>query len=155
MDLELPNDFKEFLKLLRDHQVKYLLIGGYAVGFHGYTRTTNDIDFWIAMAPDNAARVVEVLKEFGFDVPDLSSDLFLERDRIVRMGVEPVRIEVTTTIDGVEFDDCYGRRIESVVDGVPTSVIDLRDLKTNKRASGRPQDLVDVDELTKINEDPS
>lgn len=105
------------------------------------------------MAPDNAARVVEVLKEFGFDVPDLSSDLFLERDRIVRMGVEPVRIEVTTTIDGVEFDDCYGRRIESVLDGVPASVIDLRDVKINKRASGRPQDLVDPDELTKINEE--
>src|SRR5438270_11354359 len=88
MDLELPNDFKEFLKLLRAHGVKYLLIGGYAVGIHGYVRATNDIDFWIAMSPDNANRVVGLLKDFGFDVPELSRDLFLERDQIVNVKSE-------------------------------------------------------------------
>jgi predicted nucleotidyltransferase len=144
---ELPNDFKEFLKLLRDHDVKYLLIGGYAVGFHGYTRSTNDIDFWIAMAPDNAVRVVEVLREFGFDVPELSPHLFLTPDRIVRMGNEPVRIEVATSISGVEFDNCYAGRVESVLDGVPVNVINLRDLRVNKQASARAKDIADLENL--------
>ncbi len=138
MDLELPNDFKEFLKLLRARDVKCLLIGGYAVGLHGYVRSTNDIDFWVAMTPDNAERVVEVLKEFGFDVPELSPDLFLKRDQIVRMGVEPVRIEVTTTISG-----------ETTLDDLPVSVINLRDLRINKEASGRLKDLADLDNLPK------
>jgi len=147
MDLELPNDFKEFLKLLRDHRVRYLLIGGYAVGFHGYTRATNDIDFWVAMAPDNANRVVETLREFGFDLPELSVDLFLKPDQIVRMGVEPVRIEVTTTIDGLEFEECYPKRVETLLDGVPLTVISLRDLRINKRATGRAKDQADLENL--------
>ena len=149
MDLELPNDFKEFLKLLRAYEVKYLLIGGYAVGLHGYVRSTNDIDFWVSLTSDNAERVVEVLKEFGFDVPELSKDLFLKRDQIVRMGVEPVRIEVTTTISGVEFDDCYPERVETTLDDSPVSVINLRDLRINKEASGRLKDLADLENLPK------
>lgn len=153
MELELPKDFKEFLRLLNDHHVKYLLVGGFAVGFHGYTRTTNDIDFWVPMDRDNADRVIAALKEFGFDVPELKADLFLEPDQIVRMGLEPLRIELTTTIDGVEFDDCYRHCVQSELAGVPVSVIDLPDLKVNKRASGRMKDLIDVDELTKLSED--
>ena len=149
MDLELPNDFKEFLKLLRAYEVKYLLIGGYAVGLHGYVRSTNDIDFWVSMTSDNAERVVEVLKEFGFDVPELSSDLFLKRDQIVRMGIEPLRIEVTTTISGVEFDACYPERVETTLDDLPVSVINLRDLRINKEASGRLKDLADLENLPK------
>ncbi len=149
MDLELPNDFKEFLKLLRDHGVKYLLIGGYAVGVHGYVRNTNDIDFWVAMDPDNADRVVRVFKEFGFDVPELSTDLFLKPDQIVRMGIEPVRIEVTTTISGVEFDECYPGRVETTLDGLTVNVINLRDLRINKQASGRAKDLADLESLSK------
>ena len=149
MDLELPNDFKEFLKLLRARDVKYLLIGAYAVGLHGYVRSTNDIDFWVAMTPDNAERVVGVLKEFGFDVPALSPDLFLKRNQIVRMGVEPVRIEVMTTISGVEFDDCYPKRVETTLDDLPVSVINLRDLRINKEASGRLKDLADLENMPK------
>jgi len=149
MDLELPNDFKEFLKLLRAHDVKYLLIGGYAVALHGYVRSTNDIDFWVAMTQDNAERVVKLLKEFGFDVPELSSDLFLKRDQIVRMGLEPLRIEVTTTVSGVEFDDCYPGRVETTLDDLPVTVINLRDLRINKEASGRLKDLADLENLPK------
>ena len=149
MDFELPNDFKEFLKLLRAHDVKYLLIGGYAVALHGYVRSTNDIDFWVAMTQDNAERVVKLLKEFGFDVPELSSDLFLKRDQIVRMGIEPVRIEVTTTISGVEFEDCYPGRVETTLNDLPVTVINLRDLRINKEASGRLKDLADLENLPK------
>jgi hypothetical protein len=147
MDLELPKDFKEFLRLLRAHGVEYLLIGGWAVGYHGYPRATDDLDVWIAIAPANAARVVDVLKEFGFDVPELSADLFLQEDQIVRMGVAPVRIELSTSISGVAFPECYGERLETLLDGEPVSLISLRHLKINKKASGRSKDLADLDYL--------
>lgn len=148
MEQELPNDFKEFLRLLRAHHVEYLLIGGWAVGYHGYPRATEDLDVWIAISPGNAARVVDVLIEFGFDVPELAADLFLEEDRIVRMGVEPVRIEISTTISGVHFDECYSGRLETTLDGEPVSLINLSDLKINKSASGRAKDLADLDNLS-------
>jgi hypothetical protein len=149
MALELPKDFKEFLRLLRVYGVEYLLIGGWAVGYHGYPRSTDDLDVWIAIAPSNAARVVETLREFGFDVPELSAELFLKNDQVVRMGVEPVRIEVMTSISGVEFDQCYRERLETSLDGEPVNLISLRNLRTNKQASGRLKDLADLENLPK------
>jgi predicted nucleotidyltransferase len=147
MDLTLPLDFKEFLKLLNEHQVEYLLIGGYAVGYHGYPRATNDIDIWIALNPEVAERVVSVLKEFGFDTPDLSTQLFLRPNRIVRMGVPPMRIEISTGISGVDFSECYASRVAGEIDGVPVNVISLHHLKVNKLASGRYKDLNDLENL--------
>src|SRR5512138_1657786 len=94
--IRLPADFRDFLKLLNSHRVEYLLVGGYAVCYHGYYRNTADIDFWIAVHPANAARMVSLIREFGFNVPELSGALFLEKGRIIRMGVAPVRIEVLT-----------------------------------------------------------
>jgi predicted nucleotidyltransferase len=147
MEVELPGDFKEFLNLLRAHGVRYLLIGGYAVGFHGYPRATGDLDVWIAMEPENADRIVDALREFGFDTPQLAADLFLQDQRIVRMGNVPLRIEITTTISGVSFEECYAARIEGVLDGVKVTLIDLEHLKANKRASGRHKDLMDLEQL--------
>lgn len=147
MELELANDYKEFLRLLRAHGVEYLLIGGWAVGYHGYPRATYDLDVWVAISPANADRVVKALAEFGFDVTELSTDLFLQPDKIIRMGVEPVRIEVMTSISGVEFDDCYRDRLETTLNDVPVSLINLRDLKINKEASGRLKDLSDLENL--------
>lgn len=86
MDLLLPPDFKEFLKLLKAHDVRYLLIGGYAVGYHGYPRATEDLDIWVAIHPDNAQKLVSVLKIFGFDDPVLTPELFLQKPKIIRMG---------------------------------------------------------------------
>ena len=149
MEPELANDYKEFLRLLRAHGVEYLLIGGWAVGYYGYPRATYDLDVWIAMSPANADRVMKALTDFGFDVPELSTDLFLQPDKIVRMGVEPKRIEVMTSISGVEFDDCYRGRLETTINDVPVSLINLRDLKTNKKASGRLKDLADLEQLSK------
>ena len=147
MDLELPNDFKEFLRLLRAHRVEYLLIGGYAVGCHGYPRATGDLDIWIAIAPTNASRVVNALSDFGFSVPELSADLFLQSNQIVRMGIEPLRIEIGTSISGVEFEECYRERLETILDDVPVSLINLKHLKINKPASGRLKDLDDLEHL--------
>ena len=109
--MRLPPDFKEFLKLLASHQVEYLLIGGYAVGYHGYPRATADMDLWVAIRQENAEKLVAVLKKFGFDVPELSTNLFLRENQIVRMGVPPMRIELLTTISGVRFEECYSERI--------------------------------------------
>ena len=145
---ELPSDFKEFLNLLRSHGVKYLLIGGYAVIYHGFPRATGDMDIWIAIDPENARRMVETVREFGFDIPDLSPALFLQDNSMVRMGNVPVRIEILTRVSGVEFEACYGNRVEGEMDGVEVSLISLRDLLANKRASGRHKDLMDVEELS-------
>src|SRR5579872_2925453 len=143
----LTHDFKEFLQCLNGQSVEYLLIGGHAVAYHGYPRSTADLDVWIAANEANAAKIVSALKVFGFDIPDLSPALFLREDRIVRMGVAPNRIEVQTGIDGVQFGDCYQRRIVTEVDGIRVNLITLADLKTNKRASGRNKDLADLDNL--------
>ncbi len=147
MDIELPLDFKEFLRLLDANRVEYLLIGGYAVGYHGYPRATGDIDIWIARNPTNAQRMIAVLREFGFETPGLKTSLFLEDQRIVRMGYPPMRIEVTTGISGVGFDECYAERITDTLDGVEVNIISLRHLKLNKKASGRHKDLADLDNL--------
>jgi predicted nucleotidyltransferase len=147
MAIQLPNDFKEFLKLLNARKVEYLLIGGYAVSYYGYPRVTADIDIWIAIQPQNADKIVSVLREFGFDEPDLSTELFLKQNQIVRMGVPPFRIEITTTISGVNFDECYAARKVDTIDGVETSLISLKHLKLNKQAAGRYKDLNDLESL--------
>ena len=145
--IHLPSDFKEFLKLLNAHQVEYLLIGGYAVGYHGYPRATADMDIWIAMNPSNSQRIVIVLKEFGFDLPELSPELFLKEWQIIRMGVPPIRIEIATTVSGVNFNECYAERVVDTLDGVEVNLISLKHLKLNKKACGRHRDLADLENL--------
>ena len=143
----LPTEFREFLKLLSEHQVRYLLIGGYAVGYYGYPRATADMDCWIACDRDNAERMVKALVEFGFGVAELTPALFLEEHRIIRMGYAPLRIEIMMSISGVEFETCYTARQVDVLDGVEVSIIGLDCLKRNKQASGRHKDLDDLEHL--------
>jgi hypothetical protein len=145
--IHLPRDFREFLRSLNAHEVEYLLIGGYAVSYHGYPRATADMDIWVAVHPANAGRIVAALKEFGFDLPDLSPELFLREWQIIRLGAPPVRIEIATTISGVDFAECYAERVEDILDGVPANLINLDHLKRNKRAAGRHQDLADLEHL--------
>ena len=145
--INLPPDFKEFLRLLNAHQVEYLLIGGYAVAYHGYPRATADMDIWIAVHPRNAERVVAALREFGFDLPGLSLDLFLKEGQIIRMGVPPVRIEIATGISGVSFGECYAARVVDVLDEVEVNLINLAHLKVNKKTAGRHKDLDDLEHL--------
>lgn len=144
---QLPLDFKEFLKLLKEYQVEYLLIGGYAVGYYGYPRATADIDVWIAIHPENAVKVVSVLKAFGFNPPELSPELFLKENQIIRMGLPPIRIEVVTSISGVRFEECYKNRVVDKLDEVEVNLIDLKSLRINKKASGRYKDLNDLENL--------
>lgn len=147
MATTLPGDFKEFLKLLNSNRVEYLLIGGYAVAYYGYPRATADMDLWIAISPTNAERAAKALREFGFDVPELTSRTFLAANKIVRIGVPPMRIELMTGISGVSFAECYESRVNAVIDGMTIPLIGLEDLKTNKRASARFKDLDDLEHL--------
>jgi len=135
------------LRILNAKGVEYLLIGDYAIGYHGYPRTTRDMDIWIAAHANNAERMDKALREFGFQTPELSPDLFLKENSIVRMGGPPMRIEVLTTICGVVFEECYSARVIDEIDGVPVNIISLQHLKTNNRASGRHRDLDDLERL--------
>jgi hypothetical protein len=144
--VNLPPDFKEFLQLLSAHHVEYLLIGGYAVAYHGYPRATADMDIWIALHPQNAEKVV-ALKAFGFDLPELSAALFLKEGQIIRMGVPPLRIEIATSISGVCFEECYAARVIDILDEVEVNLISLTHLKANKKAVGRYKDLNDLENL--------
>lgn len=145
--VNLPPDFKEFLKLLNAHQVEYMLIGGYAVAYHGYPRATADMDIWISTHPENVVKILAALKEFGFDLPELTPELFQKEDQIIRMGVPPVRIEIMTGISGVIFAECYAARVVDVLDEVEVNLIDLAHLKINKKAAGRHKDLDDLENL--------
>ncbi len=133
------------MKLLDDHQARYLLVGGYAVNAFGYVRNTADMDIWIAADVDNQSRVVEAIREFAF--PEVSPGLLAEPDAMVRMGVPPLRIEVLKTISGVEFEDCWTRRVTIRDDDLVIPMIALEDLKRNKFAAGRTKDLLDLEEL--------
>jgi len=143
----LPDDFKEFLRLLNEHDVAYLLVGGYAVGYHGYPRATADMDIWVAISSDNASKLVDVFSDFGMKSPSLSSSLFQEKGKIIRMGVPPMRIEVLTDIDGVTFDECYRDRLEAEIDGQNVHLISRNHLLKNKRAAARHKDLDDVEHI--------
>ena len=145
----LPSDFKEFLRLLNNADVEYLLIGGYAVGYHGYPRTTADMDVWVAISSDNASKLVDVFHRFGVADPKLTPQLFLQRGRIIRMGVPPMRIEVLTEIDGVSFAECFAAREVVTLDGQKVNLISLPHLRKNKRAAGRHKDLDDLEHLPK------
>jgi hypothetical protein len=145
--IPLHTDFSAFLRLLNAYAVRYLLIGGYAVGYHGFVRATADLDIWVPRERQNSERLVEALRAFGFNVPELKADVFLDEDRIVRMGVPPVQIEIATTISGVDFEECYADRVESDWDDVVVHIISLAQLRENKRASGRLQDLNDLSHL--------
>ncbi len=141
----LPPDFKEFLRLLNSHEVEYLLVGGYAVNYYGYPRATADIDIWLNRTQANAERAAAAVREFGFS--QATAVLFVEPDKVIRMGVPPLRIELLTSVSGLDFETCYPMCASVEIDGVPVHLIGLPDLKTNKKAVGRLKDLADLQEL--------
>ncbi|MGI8641054.1 MAG: nucleotidyltransferase [Pyrinomonadaceae bacterium] len=133
--------------MLNANGVRYLLIGGYAVGFHGYPRATNDIDIFVAKDEENARRLIKILTEFGFGSDELSTKIFTQEKSIIRMGVEPVKIEIANFISGVEFEEAFKDKIIGVIDKIEVSLISLEHLKINKKASGRYKDLNDLENL--------
>jgi len=151
MELELPQDFKELFEFLNANKVEYMLLGGYAVIAYGYVRNTSDIDVVVSDGEENARRLMRALADFGFGETELRADLFTEPDSVVRMGVEPMKIEILNYLKGVDFKDAYSRRRSVEVEDISVDLIALQDLLANKRAVGRPKDLVDADELVERN----
>jgi predicted nucleotidyltransferase len=145
--IRLPPDFREFLLLLNSEGIEYLLVGGYAVSYYGYPRSTGDMDIWIAATPANAAALTRTLECFGFSVKTLSDSLFLGENKVVRMGVPPVCIDLLTSVSGVDFTQCYAHRTKAVIDGVKVNVIGLDHLKINKQTIARSKDLDDLEHL--------
>ena len=143
----LSKDFKEFIALLNAHNVRYLLVGAYAVALHGYPRYTKDLDVWVELSAANADSLLRALEEFGFGSLGLKSEDFLESDQVIQLGYPPNRIDIVTALTDVQFDDCYAARIEVDIQGLKINLIDLEHLKQNKRATGRPQDLADAEHL--------
>jgi hypothetical protein len=141
-------DFKEFIASLNANKVRYLVVGGYAVAFHGHPRYTKDLDVWIERTPQNAARMLKALEQFGFGSLGLTKEDFLAPDRIIQMGLPPNRIDVLTDLEGVAFKHCYPLRVQVKIDKVRVNFIDLTNLKKNKKAVGRKQDLADLENLT-------
>ncbi len=114
---------------------------------HGYARTTEDLDVWVAVSPDNADRLVDLIRKFGFEGQGLTRDIFLKIPSIIRLGRPPVKIEIATAISGVRFDECFRDHIVVDFDDLPVKVIGLDHLKANKAATGRKKDLSDLDYL--------
>ena len=148
--MELDKDFKEFIELLNEHKVKYLIIGGYAVNFHGYPRYTKDIDLWLWMTKSNIKKLIKAIKEFGFGSLNLKIEDFMTPENIVQLGYEPYRIDLLMEVDGVDFEECYKRRTEAELDRTEVKFLSLEDLITAKKVSGRLQDLADAEQLEKL-----
>ena len=145
--IELHPDFKDFLRFLNSHNVRYLLVGGYAVGYHGYPRATGDMDIWIEISEVNSKKVVSAFRDFGMPDETISEGLFLEKNKVIRIGVPPVRLEVITSASRVSFNECYSNREVIEIDGISINFISLQDLKKNKHAAGRYKDLEDLEHL--------
>lgn len=141
------DDWQDFIRSLAKCAVEYMLVGGIAVGAHGHVRYTKDMDVWFRGSEENAKRLIAALRDFGFGSVDVPLSEFCKPRAMLAIGVEPNMIELINFADGVEFDDCYPRRIDIPLGEVVASVIALSDLVRNKHCVGRLQDLADIDNL--------
>jgi predicted nucleotidyltransferase len=145
--MTLAKDFEDFFAQLNKHVVKYMVVGGYALAFHGKPRHTGDLDIWIDRSENNATKMLKVVKEFGLISLGLIKDDFLKDGFITQIGYPPLRIDILNTIDGVEFKEAYTNRQTVEVDGLMISYIGLAEFIKNKQAVGRPRDLSDIKEI--------
>ena len=121
----LDSNFKEFIELLNAREVKYMVVGGFAVAFHGYPRYTKDIDFWIWAEPSNAEKIIRAIHDFGLGSLGLQASDFLNLENIIQLGYEPNRIDLITQLEGLDFEECFAKRQETEFEGVPINFIDL------------------------------
>lgn len=145
---QLPPDFREFLECLNAAGVEYLLVGGHAVAFHGYPRVTATMDIWIGRTAENADRLLAAVRRFfSSDLPGLTREQILSPDQVTHFGAIPFQIEILNRISGADFPTAWSRRIQAQYDSIPVSILSLQDLRLNKRASGRAEDLADLENL--------
>ena len=144
----LRDDWEDFIRALAGRGVEYMIVGGVAVGAHGHVRYTKDMDVWFRGTEENARRLIDALRDFGFAQVKAPPSEFCRPRAMLVIGVEPNMIELINFADGVDFDDCFPRRVDIPLGGVTASVIALDDLRRNKRAVGRLQDLADIENLS-------
>ncbi len=144
-------DFLDMLKLFRDNNVRYMIIGGYAVGAHGYARATKDIDLWIDPTMQNASKVLSALKEFGYPVEyyNINHDTLIDTSNIIQIGVPPRRIDIMSGPEGIDFETAWGNKCSTYIDNVLVYYIGLKDLIIQKAISGRDRDKLDIKNLIK------
>ena len=145
--IHLDRDFKEFVESFVAHDVRFMIVGGYALAAHGHPRATGDLDAWIWLNPTNAQRVLDALESFGFGSLGLTADDFAQANAVIQLGHPPHRIDIITSIDGVEFDDAWERRMPVAIEGTTAHIIGRDDLIRNKLAAGRAQDIADAERL--------
>ena len=145
--MKLHRDLREFLRLLNAADVRYLVVGGYAVAAHGHVRYTKDLDIWLEASRPNAARVVKVLHDFGFAALEIGEDDLAQTGKMLQLGYDPARIDLLTSVSGLEFETAFERRTETTLDDVPIGIPCREDLKRNKLATGRLRDLADIEDL--------
>ena len=145
--MNIQPDFADFLRLLESHRVEYMIVGGYAVAYHGFPRFTKDIDIFFSDAPENAARLRQALIDFGFAESSVPIDMLQRPDAVIAIGIEPVRIDLLNRIAGVAFDAAWPRTVRGRYGDVEVTFIGRDELLQNKRATGRTRDMADVEEL--------
>ena len=145
--MEVQKDFKEFLALLNAHEVDFMIVGGYALAYHGAPRYTGDIDVFIKSDNKNAQRIIKVLEKFGFSSLELSSDDFQKKDRVVQLGLPPVRIDIITSISGVSWEQADASKEPGMYGDVPVFYIGKNQYVANKKATGRTKDIADIEAL--------
>ena len=150
--MEVQKDFKEFIELLNVHDVKFMIVGGYALAFHGAPRFTGDIDVFVKPDQENARRIMKVLADFGFSSLELKMDDFLDQDKVIQLGLPPVRIDIITSISGVTWEEADASKEPGLFDNVSIYYIGKKQYIANKRATGRLKDLADIEAL---GEDPT
>ena len=145
--MEIQQDFKELLALFNEHKVKYLVVGGYALAFHGAPRFTGDIDLFVRPAHENAKRILVALDEFGFGSLDLSEDDFTTPGKVIQLGVPPIRIDIITRVTGVSWEKADLDKVPGQYDQTSVFFIGREDFITNKKATGRKKDAADIEAL--------
>lgn len=146
----LAKDFEDFVKLLNKFEVEYMVVGGYAMAFHGKPRYTGDLDIWINISESNAEKLLQVVKGFGMASLGFQKEDFLQPGYISQIGYPPLRIDILNSIDGVEFNEAFENRQKIVEGDLEISYIGLKELVQNKIASGRKQDIQDIREIKKV-----
>lgn len=149
--INLEKDIIDFLGLCNKHEIKYLVIGGYAVSIHGYPRSTKDIDVCIEMSDMNASNMVQVIKDFGFGSLNLTKDDFLKKHFITQLGFPPLRIDILNDLDGVSFEEAWKNKKIVKIENMPVNFIGYNELLIVKEKAGRPQDIADLDRLKRRN----
>ena len=145
--MRLNNDLKEFLELLNSHGVDYVIVGAHSLAFHGRPRYTGDLDILVRATPENAAKLVGLLNQFGFADSGFKESDFTEPEQTIQLGRAPNRIDLLTSIGGVSTDEAFATKISAILDAIPVFILGKDALIRNKRAVGRPQDLADLDAL--------